>query len=61
VAHGCAVHEPKDGVVVQGCNVHETAVAHGCAVMSMDGLYFAMSQEGGAINEPKDGEDGMTN
>ena len=47
------------------------AVAHGCAVMSMDGWYFAKSQEGGAIfepvvahgcavNEPKDGEDGIT-
>ncbi len=36
-----------------------TVVAHGCVVMSMDGRYFAKSQEGGAINEAKDGEDGM--
>ncbi len=42
VAQGCAVNEPKDG--------------HGGAVMSMDGRYFAKSQEGGAINEPKYGE-----
>jgi len=46
--------------VAQGCGIHEPAVAHGCAVMSRkdghDRIVAQGAMDGGAINEPKDGE-----
>ncbi len=51
------------GVVAQGCAVNESVVAQECAVMSRkDGHVGIMAQgamDGGAIDEPKDGEDGV--
>ena len=49
-----ATHSP--GISVNFTqNKNSGVVSQGRAVMSMDGRYFAKSQEGGAIYEPKDG------
>jgi len=56
----------KDGIsqgAMDGGAINEPVVLHGRTVMSMDGRpclhYGAKSQKGGAINVPKDGEDGV--
>ncbi len=44
----------------EGGAIYEPVVAHGCAVMSRKGGISQGAMDGGAINEPKDGEDGKT-
>jgi hypothetical protein len=42
----------------EGGAIYEPVVAHGCAVMSRKDGISQGAMDGGAINEPKDGEDG---
>jgi len=46
-----------DALLAQSTPQNVTQQSDGCAVMSMDGRYFAKSQEGGAIMSRKDGHD----